>query len=369
MARHAPGDRVDGVRDFDAAGLEQVRQFADAVLRLGNGQAVAGDDDDLAGVGELDGGVVDRDLADGCRPRSSSADCVPSSAPKPPTMMLAIDRFMALAMSRVRIAPEAPTRAPATISMTLPTTKPAIETAVPVKALSSEMTTGMSAPPIGSTISHAEDEGAGQGHDQQHVEDAGVVGDDARAGQDEHDRDAQAGDHGEPRQDPAAGEHDRLAADEAHQLGRGDQRAGEGHRADEDVGEDEERPPAVEAGSAAGQDAVAVEGDEVVEGQQGRGAAADGVEERDELRHGGHGHGPGHAQAEAAADGQAADDDRPVPEADVALRRRRRPPPATAMIMPAAERRLPVRAVAGEFIRCRPTTKSAAPTMKASWTR
>ena len=41
----------------------------------------------------------------------------------------------------------------------------------------------------------------------------------------------------------------------------------------------------------------------------------------------------------------------------------------TAMIIPAAESRLPVRAVAGEFIRWRPITKSAAPTMNDSWTR
>ena len=41
----------------------------------------------------------------------------------------------------------------------------------------------------------------------------------------------------------------------------------------------------------------------------------------------------------------------------------------TAMTMPVADRRLPVRAVAGEFIRCSPTTKSAAPTMKDNWTR
>ena len=48
--------------------------------------------------------------------------------------------------------PDAPTSAPAMISAQLPMTKPAIATAVPVKAFSSEMTTGMSAPPIGSTI-------------------------------------------------------------------------------------------------------------------------------------------------------------------------------------------------------------------------
>ena len=67
-------------------------------------------------------------------------------------MMLAIDRFMASAMSLVRIAPEAPTSAPAMISTGLLMTKPAIAAAVPVNELSSEMTTGMSAPPMGSTI-------------------------------------------------------------------------------------------------------------------------------------------------------------------------------------------------------------------------
>src|ERR1035437_4136037 len=78
--------------------------------------------------------------------------CVPSAAPKPPTRILAMERFMALAMSRVRIAPEAPTRAPATMRTTLPTTNPAIATAVPVNAFRSEMTPGISAPPIGRTI-------------------------------------------------------------------------------------------------------------------------------------------------------------------------------------------------------------------------
>ena len=59
---------------------------------------------------------------------------------------------MASAISLVRIAPEAPTRAPAMIRTGLPRTKPAIATAMPVNELSSEMTTGMSAPPIGSVI-------------------------------------------------------------------------------------------------------------------------------------------------------------------------------------------------------------------------
>ena len=122
------------------------------MLRLGDGEAVAGHDDDLLRVGQLDGRVVEADLADGAafdagRPRRRAA----SPVPKPPTMMLAIERFMASAMSLVRIAPEAPTSAPAMISTGLLMTKPAIAAAVPVNELSSEMTTGMSAPPMGST--------------------------------------------------------------------------------------------------------------------------------------------------------------------------------------------------------------------------
>jgi hypothetical protein len=63
--------------------------------------------------------------------------------------MLITERFMASAMSLVRIAPEAPTRAPAMISSGLLSTKPAIATAVPVNEFSRLITTGMSAPPIG----------------------------------------------------------------------------------------------------------------------------------------------------------------------------------------------------------------------------
>jgi H+-translocating NAD(P) transhydrogenase subunit beta len=67
-------------------------------------------------------------------------------------MMLASDRFMASAISLVKMLPDAPTSAPATIRAQFPMTNPAIATAVPVNAFSSEITTGMSAPPIGRTI-------------------------------------------------------------------------------------------------------------------------------------------------------------------------------------------------------------------------
>ena len=47
--------------------------------------------------------------------------------------------------------PEAPTRVPATISRLLSSTKPEAATARPVNEFSSEMRTGTSAPPMGST--------------------------------------------------------------------------------------------------------------------------------------------------------------------------------------------------------------------------
>ena len=62
-----------------------------------------------------------------------------------------IDRFIALPISSVSSVPEAPTSAPATMRTLLWRTKPVADAASPVKALSSEITTGMSAPPIGST--------------------------------------------------------------------------------------------------------------------------------------------------------------------------------------------------------------------------
>jgi hypothetical protein len=75
----------------------------------------------------------------------------PGAPPKPAKRMLATERFIAVAISIVRIVPEEPTRVPATISATLSSAKPAAAAERPVKAFSSEITTGMSAPPIGST--------------------------------------------------------------------------------------------------------------------------------------------------------------------------------------------------------------------------
>ena len=65
--------------------------------------------------------------------------------------MFGIERFIASAISLVRIVPEAPTMMPPTISAVLSSAMPAAAAERPVSAFSSEITTGMSAPPIGST--------------------------------------------------------------------------------------------------------------------------------------------------------------------------------------------------------------------------
>ena len=62
-----------------------------------------------------------------------------------------MERFIALAIRLVRIEPDAPTIMPATIIAVLFKAKPAAAADSPVMALSIEMTTGMSAPPMGNT--------------------------------------------------------------------------------------------------------------------------------------------------------------------------------------------------------------------------
>ena len=59
---------------------------------------------------------------------------------------------MAFAISCVSSVPAEPTTVPAMIIAALLSTKPSNATARPVSALYSEITTGMSAPPIGSVI-------------------------------------------------------------------------------------------------------------------------------------------------------------------------------------------------------------------------
>src|SRR5262249_61505598 len=74
------------------------------------------------------------------------------SPPKPPRMTEIKERFMPLHMMYDRIAPEEPTSAPVMISAEFPSVKPMPAAAQPEYELSIEITTGISAPPIGMMI-------------------------------------------------------------------------------------------------------------------------------------------------------------------------------------------------------------------------
>ena len=71
--------------------------------------------------------------------------------PKAPKMTFLSERFIARHIISVSNEPEEPTSIPLTIRTSWRSSKPAAEAEIPVQALSREITTGMSAPPIGST--------------------------------------------------------------------------------------------------------------------------------------------------------------------------------------------------------------------------
>src|ERR1700743_2939656 len=74
-----------------------------------------------------------------------------TAPPNPPATIGGTDRVIALAIRLVRMVPDAPTIIPATIITVLLSATPVAAADRPVNALSSEITTGMSAPPIGNT--------------------------------------------------------------------------------------------------------------------------------------------------------------------------------------------------------------------------
>ena len=121
--------------------------FADAVLRLRDRHPVAGNDDDLARR---------------CSSRSAASCGVPlltafasaalppaCTCPNAPKSTLVNDRFIARHMITDRIRPDDPSSAPAVMSTLFSSTKPIATADSPAYAFSSEMTVGMSAPPIG----------------------------------------------------------------------------------------------------------------------------------------------------------------------------------------------------------------------------
>ncbi len=156
------------------------------------------------------------------RPAASAAlaaDAV-MTEPKALNKMLGSDRPMAWLIIRVSSVPEAPTSVPATMSRLLSSVNPEAATARPVKALSREMSTGTSAPPMGSTKIDPEDQRQDQ-HDHEH---SGAGRDD---GDHEQGHDGQADD----RVDGLLGRvGDGPSRHELLQLGEGDRAAREGHR-------------------------------------------------------------------------------------------------------------------------------------------
>ena len=81
-----------------------------------------------------------------CLPEDLDAS---SGTPIAPNITFAKDLFIPLHIIFVRMRPEAPTNAPAMINPLFIRTNPVAEAATPEYELSSEMTTGISAPPIG----------------------------------------------------------------------------------------------------------------------------------------------------------------------------------------------------------------------------
>ena len=153
-------------------------------------------------------------------------------------------------------------------------TKPVADAAMPVKALSSEMTTGMSAPPMGSTNRTPNARAPRMSATSSASSTPATI--------------AMPRPTSTEQQEVAvllAGIRDRPAGHQLLELREGDHAAREGHRADERREHDGDRDVEVEV--ARRRDRVV----EVREGDQRRRPAADAVEQRHHLRHRGHLHG------------------------------------------------------------------------------
>jgi hypothetical protein len=141
--------------------------LGDAVLGLGDGHAVAGDDDDAASPRagprrRLLGGGLDLHSPTGCLAAAGRRRA--AVAAEAAGMTLMNERFIALHMMYERIAPLLPTSAPVMMRRSLLSMKPA--------ALGG---------PARVAVEHRDDDGhvgAADGHDQVHADDAGDAGHD-----------------------------------------------------------------------------------------------------------------------------------------------------------------------------------------------
>ena len=209
--------------------------------------------------------------------RPSSARACPTpvcTCPNAPKSTFAIERFIAFAISSVSSVPEAPTSIPATMRTVESSTKPVAEAARPVNAFRSEITTGMSAPPIGSTNITPKTSARRMSATIAHCSSSPATIATPSAAAAPRTSDVH---------DVLAREDDRAAADELLQLREGDERAGERDRADQRGERDRQRLVP---------DEHAVELVELGERDERRRTAADPVEQGHHLRHRGHLHPP-----------------------------------------------------------------------------
>src|SRR6478609_11183019 len=65
---------MNGVLYGDAALFQDIAKLAASVLRLRGGHAVSGDKDNLVGIGELDGNIVESNFAHGAGDRGFRCD-------------------------------------------------------------------------------------------------------------------------------------------------------------------------------------------------------------------------------------------------------------------------------------------------------
>ena len=339
MAGHAAGDRVDAVQHLDAALLEHGGEVGDRALGLGDRHPVARARPPRAARTRAGSRRRRRSWSARCRPPPRRRSRAGPPAPRPPKKTLPIERFMASAIWRVRIEPDAPTSMPPTISAVLSSARPAAAADSPVKAFSVEITTGMSAPPIGSTASTPSAPAASSISQNSNSDSVPAAMTTASA---------TAATASAPL--TACGMRKRPL-ERLLQLQERDVRAPERDRAD-DRGE-QDRDQLLELGVAAHLERLAV----LDHADQRHRAAADAVEQRHHLRHRGHLHVACRRDPDRRADRDPTAISGQSPIRRRAASRRPRSP------CPTAATRFPRTAVRGPRAGRSPTMKSAKATM------
>ncbi|MNS82506.1 hypothetical protein D3C72_1162530 [compost metagenome] len=300
VARHPARDGVDGVLHLDALFLQLVGHFAQRVLGLGHGHAVAGDDDDLGGVLHDEGGVLGRALLDGAGlDPARAAGCCGITAAEAAQDDADEAAVHALAHD---VAEDGARRAD----------QGAGDDQGDV--LQREAQGRRSPAGIGVQHRHhdghvcaADGDDQGRAENERNGEDAPEGPDGRAAGADQHpDQEDQTQGQADVDQVPRR-QQDRRSAHPAVQLGEGDDRAGEGDGPDGHAQRQLDDRQGLDA-ALCGHDAEGVGRIDGADRHQTGGQTDQGVEGRDQLRHGRHRHPLGDQRPRAPADHDAAAD-------------------------------------------------------------